>query len=68
MKTNGLPHLVKYEIHFDYSPALQRFYNLSKLAIACNVPNDENISQSPCLCCLNWVKCDLSHFLNYFTL
>lgn len=47
MKTNGLPHLVKYEIHFDYSPALQRFSNLSKLAIACNICNNENISQSP---------------------
>lgn len=56
MKTNGLPHLVKYDIHFDYSAALQRFYNLSKLSIACNVLNDENISQSPGLCSINWVK------------
>lgn len=53
METNGLPHLVKYEIHFDYSPALQRFYNLSKLAITCNVPNNENISQGPHLCSIN---------------
>lgn len=37
MKTNGLPHLVKYEIYFDYSSALQRFYNLSKLAVACRM-------------------------------
>lgn len=59
MKTNGLPHLVKYEIHFDYSPALQRSYNLSKLAIACNVPNNENISQSPHLCFINWGKYEL---------
>lgn len=59
MKTNGLPHLVKYEIHFDYCSALQVFYNLSKLAIACNFPNNENISQSPRLFCINWVECDL---------
>lgn len=59
MKTNGLPHLVKYEIHFDYSSALLRFYNLSKLAIACNVINNENISQSPHLCCINRVQYEL---------
>lgn len=53
MKTNGLPHLVKYEIHFYYSPALLGFYNLSKLAIARNVPNNESISQSPHLCYVN---------------
>jgi len=56
MKTNSLPYLVKYEIHLDYSPALQRYSNLSKLAIACNVPNYENIIQSLHLCCINWVK------------
>lgn len=43
MKTNGLPHLVEYGIHFDYSPALQRFYNLSKLVITCNISNNESI-------------------------
>lgn len=59
MKTNGVTHLVKYEIHFDYSPALQGFYNLSKLAIACNVSGNENISQSTHLCCINWVKHEL---------
>lgn len=43
MKTNGLSDLIKYEIHFDYSSALQVLYNLSKLAITCNFPNNENI-------------------------
>ena len=45
MKTNDLPNSVKYEIHFDYSPAQQRFHNLSNLAAAWNGSNDENISQ-----------------------
>lgn len=47
MKTNGLPHVVKLEIHFDYTSVVQVFYNLSELAMACNFPNNENISQSP---------------------
>lgn len=59
MKTNGLLHWVKYEIHFDYSSPSQVFCNLSKLAIACNFPNNENISQSPNLRCINWAKHEL---------
>lgn len=68
MKTNGLPHLVKNEIHFDYSSALQGFYNLSKLAITCNVPNNENISQSLHLCFINRVKHELQRPLNTFAM
>lgn len=59
MMTNGLPCLVKHEINLNYSYASQVFYNLSKLAVTCNFPNNEIISQSPPLCCINWVKYEI---------